>query len=54
MFLSQPTHSSASMNDKLFDQLVNNKKFNEVTFDTCNYVLDKIKQEVQDEPEINK
>ena len=42
LFLFQPTHSRASMKDKLFDQLHEDKKFDELTFDTLNYVLDTI------------
>jgi len=41
------------MKDKLFDQLHENKKFNELSFDTLNYVLDTIKNELEEEPDIN-
>ena len=53
IFLFQPIHSRASMKDKLFDQLNEDKKFNELTFDTLNYVLDTIKNELEEEPDIN-
>ena len=41
------------MKDKLFDQLHPDKLFNELTFDTLNYVLDTIKNELEEEPDIN-
>ena len=53
IFLFQPRHSRASMKDKLFDQLDEDKKFDELTFDNLHYVAEKIKYEVEDEPEIN-
>ena len=53
IFLFQPRHSCASMEDKLFDQLDEDKKFDELTFDNLHYVAEKIKYEVEDEPEIN-
>ena len=53
IFLFQPRHSRGSMKDKLFDQLSDDKKFDELTFDTLNYVLDTIKNEVEEEPEIS-
>ena len=53
IFLFQPRHSRASMKDKLFDQLDENKKFDELTFENLNYVAEKIKDEVEEEPEIN-
>ena len=41
------------MKDNLFDQLHEDKKINELTFDTLNYVLDTIKNELEEEPDIN-
>ena len=41
------------MKDKLFDQLDNNKKFDELTYENLKYVTDTIKEEVEEEPEIN-
>ena len=53
IFLFQPRHSRASMKDKLFDQLDENKKFDELTYENLKYVIDTIKEEVEEEPEIN-
>ena len=53
IFLFQPRHSRGSMKDKLFDQLDEDRKNDELTFDNLNYVSEKIKDEVEDEPEIN-
>ena len=53
IFLFQPRHSRASMKDKLFDQLDENKKFDELTYENLKYVTDIIKEEVEEEPEIN-
>jgi len=53
IFLFQPRHSRASMKDKLFDQLDDNKKFDELTYENLKYVADTIKDEVEEEPEIN-
>ena len=52
-FLFQPRHSRASMKDKLFDQLDENKKLDELTYENLKYVVDIIKHEVEEEPEIN-
>ena len=52
-FLFQPRHSRASMKDKLFDQLDENRKFDELTYENLKYVVDIIKNEVEEEPEIN-
>ena len=41
------------MKDKLFDQLDDNKKFDELTYENLKYVTDIIKEEVEEEPEIN-
>ena len=41
------------MKDKLFDQLDKNKKFDELTYENLKYLTDIIKEEVEDEPEIN-
>ena len=41
------------MKDKLFDQLDENKKFDELTYENLKYVVDIIKDEVEEEPEIN-
>ena len=49
IFLFQPTHSRASMKDKLFDQLDDNKKFDELTYENLKYVVDTIKYEVEEE-----
>ena len=53
IFLFQPRHSRASMKDKLFDQLDENKKFDELTYENLKYVVETIKDEVEEEPEIN-
>ena len=53
IFLFQPRHSRGSMKDKLFDQLDDNKKFDELTYENLKYVTDIIKEEVEEEPEIN-
>ena len=53
IFLFQPRHSRGSMKDKLFDQLDENKKFDELTYENLKYVTDIIKEEVEEEPEIN-
>jgi AAA+ ATPase superfamily predicted ATPase len=53
IFLFQPRHSRASMKDKLFDQLDENKKFDELIYDNLHYVAEIIKEEVEQEPEIN-
>ena len=49
IFLFQPSHSRASMKDKLFDQLDDNKKFDELTYENLKYVVDTIKYEVEEE-----
>ena len=41
------------MKNKLFDQLDDNKKFDELTFHSLNYVLDTIKNEIEEKPEMN-
>ena len=41
------------MKDKLFDQLDENKKFDELTYENLKYVVDIIKNEVEEEPKIN-
>jgi hypothetical protein len=41
------------MKDKLFDQLNENKKCDELTFDNLHYVAEIIKEQVEQEPEIN-
>ena len=53
IFLFQPIHSRASMKDKLVEQLHEDKKFNELTFDSLNYVLDTIKNKLEEEPDID-
>ena len=45
-FLFQTKHSRASMKDKLFDQLDENKKFDELTYENLKYVVETIKNEV--------
>ena len=41
------------MKDKQFDQLHEDKKFDELIFDTLNYVFYTIKKELEEEPDIN-
>ena len=41
------------MKDKLFNQLDDNKKIDELTYENLKYVTDIIKEEVEEEPEIN-
>ena len=53
MFLFQPKHSCASTKDKLFVQLVEHKKFDELTYQNLKYVTDTTKMEVEEELEIN-
>jgi len=48
IFLFQPSASRASMKDKLFDKLPDENKFDELTFDNLNYVVDTIKNEDKD------
>ena len=45
-FFVQPTHSRASMNDRLFDQLDEHKKFNELTYENLKYVKTTINEEI--------
>ena len=41
------------MKDKLFDELDENKKFDELTYENLKYVVETIKNKVEEEPEIN-
>ena len=41
------------MKDKLFDQLDENKKVDELTFDNLNHVARTIKEDVEEEPKID-
>ena len=41
------------MKDKLFDQLDENKKIDELTYENLKYVVETIKNEVEEEPDIN-
>lgn len=43
IYLFQPSHSRASMKDKLFDKLPEHKKFDELDYDSLEYVMDTIK-----------
>jgi hypothetical protein len=45
IFLFQPSQSRASMKDKLFDDLPEEQKFDELTFDNLNGVMNTIKNE---------
>ena len=45
IFLFQPTPSRASMKDKLFDQLPEDQKFDELTIDNLEYVKDNLDPE---------
>lgn len=45
IFLFQPSHSRASMKDKLFDKLPDSQKYDELNYDTLNEVMDTIKEE---------
>lgn len=49
IFLFQPSHSRASMKDKLFDELPEDQKFDELTYENLNDVLERI----QAEPDYN-
>ena len=53
IFLFQPRHSRASMKDKLFDQFDENKKIDQLSYENLKYVVETIKDEVEEEPEIN-
>lgn len=45
IYLFQPSHSRASMKDKLFDKIPDDQKFDELTFDNLNEVMNRIKNE---------
>ena len=45
IYLFQPLQSRASMKDQLFDQLPEDQKFSELTFDNLSEVLERIKDE---------
>lgn len=45
IYLFQPSHSRASMKDKLFDKIPEDQKFDELTFDNLNDVMNRIKGE---------
>ena len=45
VFLFQPSHSRASMKDQLFNQLPDPQKFDELTYDNLNEVMETIKAE---------
>ena len=45
IFLFQPSHSRASMKDKLFDKLPTDQKYDELNYDTLSEVMDIIKAE---------
>ena len=45
IFLFQPSHSRASMNDKLFDKLPIEQLFDELNYDNLSSVMDTIKEE---------
>ena len=38
IFVFQPTHSRQSMKDKVFDQLDEHKKYNELSYENLKYV----------------
>ncbi len=45
IYLFQPSHSRASMKDNLFDKIPDNQKFDELTFENLQSVLNTIKNE---------
>jgi len=45
VFLFQPSHSRASMKDKLFDSLPDDQKFEELNVENLDFVIDAIKNE---------
>ncbi len=45
IYLFQPSHSRASMKDNLFDKIPDNQKFDELTFENLESVLNNIKNE---------
>ncbi len=45
IYIFQPSHSRASMKDNLFDKLPDNQKFDELTFENLETVLNTIKNE---------
>ena len=45
IFVFQPSQSRSSMSDKIFDKLDEDKKFDELTFENLNTVLERIKAE---------
>ena len=45
IFLFQPSHSRASMKDKLFDKLPEEQKYEELDYDSLKDVIDRIKSE---------
>lgn len=50
VFLFQPSHSRASMKDRMFDQLPDPQKYDELNYDNLNEVMETIKAE---EPKYN-
>ena len=48
IYLFQPSHSRSSMKDSIFDKLDENKKYDELTFDNLNDVLERIKNDDED------
>lgn len=49
IYLFQPSHSRSSMKDSIFDKLDEDKKFDELTYDNLNEVLERIKNAEPDE-----
>ena len=45
IYLFQPSHSRASMKDKLFDKLPNEQKYDELNYDSLSSVMEQIKGE---------
>jgi hypothetical protein len=45
IYLFQPSHSRKSMKDSIFDKLDEDKKFDELTYDNLNEVLERIKND---------
>ena len=49
IYLFQPSHSRASMKDKIFDKLPDEKKFDELNYDTLSEVINRIKSASEEE-----
>jgi len=48
IFLFQPSHSRASMNDKLFDKLPDENKYDELNMENLHEVLEKCKEDAEE------